>query len=133
MGTDEQIVSMGLDRFMATARDVVMTWMEAPYVEKVMRIIFVELYHNDQVKRFYAKFVSDAFTFWEQNFATMARHGLIRPIDPKVLTEEYLSFYGQSWLDYFLFKYGGPCGSYRQEYQDPLDQHTSFLVDMVRA
>lgn len=132
MGTEEGIVAMGVDKFFTAARDVVLTWMDAPYVEKVLRIMFVEMYHSDQIKKFYSKFAQDALVFWEQNFTIMIKNKLIRPMDPKVLTEEYLSFYTHAWMNYFLYQYG-TVGSFRQEYQGRIDNHTAFIISSIKA
>lgn len=132
-GAEEQIVAMGLEGFMDMSQDVVLKWLESPYVEKIMRIIFVELYHNDQVKSFWSGFVGAAETFWEDNFAIMAKHGLIRPVDARALAGMYLSYYSHAWIDFFLHRYGSAASSFREEHGDGLDRHTRFLVDLVRA
>ncbi len=131
---EELIVSMGLEGFLASSQDVVLNWIDAPYVEKILRIIFVEMYHNDRIKGFFGSSILDAAgSFWEQNFTIMIKHDLIKPADPKVLTGEYLSFYSHTWLEYFLFRYGKTAGSYRQEYTDMLAQHTAFIVRSLKA
>ncbi|MDW5562084.1 MAG: TetR/AcrR family transcriptional regulator [Methanomassiliicoccus sp.] len=126
---EQLIVSDGLEGFLARSQEVVLSWMETPYIEKIMRIIFVELYHNDRIKEFFGKAVLDAASvFWEQNFAIMMRHGLITEKDPRVLMGEYLSFYSHTWMEYFLFRYGRTAGNYRQEYEDQLSEHTRYMV-----
>jgi AcrR family transcriptional regulator len=131
---EEFIVSIGLEGFLASSQEVVLTWIDAPYVEKILRIIFVEMYHNDRIKAFFDSSVLEAAgAFWEQNFTIMMKHKLIKPDDPRVLTGEYLSFYSHTWLEYFLLRYGKTAGSYRQEYADMLAQHTAFIVRSLKA
>ena len=133
VGSEEMITSMGVDGFMRMSIDVVLKWMEAPYVDKIMRITFVELYHNDQVKKFFADFVKAAEVFWTQNFTIMMEHNLIKPVDPQVLAAEYLSFYSHTWLEYYLHRYDPKEGSYRDRYGNALDRHTDFLISMLKT
>ncbi len=52
---EELIVKMGIEDFMATASDMFTSWMEDPYMVKICRIIFVESYHNEQIKKCHLK------------------------------------------------------------------------------
>ncbi len=117
---------------MAISGRIFTYWMDDPYMEKIWRIICIELYHNEKIKEFYSKFVVAASSFWESNFTIMMKHKLIKPSDPKVLAMEYLSFYTYSYMDYFIFRYGNTSGSFPQEYRDRIDQHTAFIVNSIR-
>lgn len=130
--TEELIVSLGLEKFMSTACDICISWMDDPYMEKIFRIILVELYHNQQIKNFYSTFIDVSGSFWELIFTLMMKHKLIKPSNPKTLAMEYLSFYGNAFLQYFLLQYGNTSGSFRQEYQDIIDQHTAFMVNAIK-
>lgn len=135
-GVDNEglIVSLGPEGFLTMSQEVVLKWIEAPYVEKILRIIFVELYHNERIKSFFGNSIlSAAGVFWEQNFTIMLKHKLIKPADPKVLTGEYLSFFSHTWMEYFLYRYGKTAGSFRQEYEDQISQHTAFMVSAIKA
>jgi AcrR family transcriptional regulator len=133
IGTEELIVSMGLEKFMALGGELTISWMEEPHMEKIFRIICVELYHNDQVKAFYnSMFIDVTYSFWTRIFDLMIKHKLIKPIDTKVLALEYLSFYGNLFMEYFLLSYGKTSGSFRQECQDRIDQHTTFIVNSIK-
>ena len=65
-------------------------WIAAPDMEKVWRIICIELYHDTRIKKFYDQFSGDAIAFWTSNFRIMRKHGLIKPLDPAVLARELL-------------------------------------------
>lgn len=130
--TEELIVSLGLEKFMSKACDICISWMDDPYMEKIFRIILVELYHNQQIKNFYSMFIDVSCSFWELIFTLMMKHKLIKPSDPKILAMEYLSFYGESFLQYFLLQYGNTSGPFRQEYQGIIDQHTAFMVNAIK-
>jgi AcrR family transcriptional regulator len=130
--TEELIISMGLEKFMALSSNVAMEWMNDPFMEKIWRIVCIELYHNEQIKRFYSKFITTAMLFWKSNFDIMIKHKLIKPFDPEVLVQEYLSFYGNAYMDYFIFRYGETSGSFMQEYQESIDEHTAFIVNAIK-
>ncbi len=130
--TEAQIVAMGLDGFMAMASDVSASWMEDPRMEKIMRITLIELYHNEQMKKFMLTFFGAGPEFFESGFAIMMKHKLIKPSDPKVLAREYLSFYMMAFLDYFLLRYGNTSNSFVQEYGTRIEEHTAFFTNAIR-
>jgi len=130
--TEELILSMGLENFMTMASGVVTEWMKDPYMEEIWRIICIELYHNQQIKKFYSKFIENAFSFWKSNFDLMLKHKLIKPSDPEILAIEYLSFFGNAFMDYFIFRYGSTSGPFLQEYQEGIHQHTEFIVNSIK-
>jgi AcrR family transcriptional regulator len=129
---EAQILSMGLDGFMAMASGVSGSWLEDPRMEKIMRIAFIELYHNDQIKKFMLAFFGDGPKFFESSFAIMMKHGLIKPSDPKVLTMEYMSFFMWALVDYNLLRYGSTSNSFVQEYSARIEEHTEFFKNAIR-
>ncbi len=129
---EEEIVSRGLEGYMALGNEINTSWMDDPRMEKVFRIIYVELYHNERVKNFYSMFMEGMYTFCVSFFTIMVERKLIKPADPKVLAMEYLSFYGSAYTDYFLFRYGSTSGSFLEEYRERIDQHTAFMVDAIK-
>jgi AcrR family transcriptional regulator len=132
VGTEELIISMSLEEFMAMGADLIVSWSEEPRMQKTLRIIFVEMYHNAQIKDFYSKFIDLTFSFWEMIFTLMVKHKIIKPFDPKVLAKEYLSFYGNAYWDYFLLRYEPNTSSFQNEYKDMIDQHTAFIVNIIK-
>lgn len=132
VGTEELIVTLGLERFMAMGSDLIIGWIDELRLEKIFRIVCVELYHNERVKAFYAMFMDVTLSFWTKIFSLMLKHELIRPANPEVLAREYISFYGNLFLDYFLVRYGRTEGTFRQVYRNHIDQHTAFLVNSIK-
>ncbi len=130
--TEELIVSMGLEKFMTLSSNVATEWMNDHFMEKIWRIVCIELYHNEEIKKFYSKFTVTALSFWKSNFEIMVKHKLIKPFDPEVLAHEYLSFYGNAYMDYFIFRYGETSGSFMQKYQESIDKHTEFIVNVIK-
>jgi AcrR family transcriptional regulator len=129
---EAQVVAMGLEGFMAMAGGVSRSWMEDPRMEKIMRITLIELYHNEQMKKFMLTFFGAGPEFFESSFAIMIKHKLIKPSDPKVLAMEYLSFYMMAMMDYFLLRYGSTSKSFVQEYDARIKEHTAFFTNAIR-
>ncbi|MGB9979653.1 TetR/AcrR family transcriptional regulator [Methanobacterium sp.] len=130
--TEELIVTMGVDGFMNLSGETFTKWIEDPSMEKIFRIILIELYHNPQVKKFYLELWGTAYTFWESNFNIMMRNELIKPYDPNVLAMEFISFFQSAFTDYFLVGYGNTSGSFGQEYHERFVQHTEFIMNSIK-
>ena len=129
---EAQIVAMGLDGFMAMASGVSASWIDDPHMEKILRITFIELYHNEQMKKFMLTFFGSGPEFFESGFAILMKHKLIKPSDPKVLAFEYLSFYMMALMDYFLLRYGSTSNSFIHEYGTRMEEHTAFFTNAIR-
>ena len=120
------------DGFLAMASGISGSWLEDPRMEKIMRIAFIELYHNAQIKDFMLAFFGEGPKFFESSFAIMIKHGMIKPSDPKVLTQEYMSFYMMALVDYFLLRYGSTPNSFVEEYGPRMEAHTAFFKNAIK-
>ena len=101
-------------------------------MHKVWRILCIELYHNEQIKDFFTTFKKMSTDFWESNFNFMLKSNLIKPIAPKVLVNEYLSFYMEAYFNYFLNIYGKTSNPFQKEYKEAFNQHTRFLINAIK-
>ena len=128
---EKEITSMGVDGFMTMASGVFNRWIAGPDMDKVWRVICIELYHSEPMKAFYSKFTGEAIAFWKSNFEIMLKHKLIKPSDPDVLAQEYLSFYMYAFLDYFIVRYGTE-ESFLEAEGKRLDDHMAFLVRSIK-
>ncbi len=129
--SEKMITSMGAEGYMVMASGIFNRWISSPEMEKVWRIICIELYHNQPMKSFYEKFTGEAIDFWTSNFSIMLKHKLIKPSDPEVLAQEYLSFYMYAFMDYFVVRYG-TSGSFLEAEGKRLDDHTAFLIRSIK-
>ena len=129
---EAQILALGLDGFMTMAIGVSGGWMEDPRMEKIMRISFIELYHNAKIRDFMQMFFGSGPEFFESSFAILMKHKLIKPADPKVLTDEYMSFYMMALVDHFLIRYGNTQKSFVDEYGARIREHNEFFKNAIR-
>jgi len=130
--TEELIATMGLEGFMDLSGETFTSWMKDPYMEKIFRIIHIELYHNQQVKKFYLEFWGAGYSFWESNFNIMMKHNLIKPSNPKTLSRIFISFFKGTLMDYFLVKYDNTSSSFQQEYNSEIIEFVAFLVNSIK-
>ncbi len=129
---EQMIISMGVDGFMVMTSGVFNQWIASPEMEKIWRIVCIELYHNEPMKKFFEKFTGEAIAFWRSNFSIMMKHGLIKQLDADVLAREYLSFYLYAFMEYFIVGYG-TAGSFLEAEGKKLDDHMAFLVRSIKA
>ncbi len=133
MKTEDIIAAVGVEGFIGSSGEVMDKWLGDPSMEKIFRIIHIELYHNQQVKKFYQELWDAAYSFWEVNFDIMIKNGFIKPYDPKLLSREFIAFFQNDFTDYFLVRYGSTSKSFQEEYQDRLMQHTEFIVNLIKV
>ncbi len=133
MKTEDIIAAVGVEGFLGSSGEVLAQWLGDPNMEKIFRIIHIELYHNQQVKKFYQELWDAAYSFWETNFTIMIKNGFIKPFDPKMLSREFIAFFQNQFTDYFLVRYGSTSGSFQEEYQDHLNQHAQFIVSLIKV
>lgn len=130
--TEDIIAAIGVEGFMGSSAEVLEQWLGDPNMEKIFRIIHIELYHNQQVKKFYQELWNAAYTFWENTFTIMIKQGFIKPFDPKMLSREFIAFFQNEFTDFFLVRYGSTPRSFQEEYDDRLNQHAEFLVGLIK-
>jgi AcrR family transcriptional regulator len=129
---EAMIVSMGVEGFMTMACGVFNRWIAAQDMEKVWRIICIELYHDPRIKAFYGQFTGDAIAFWTSNFDNMRKHGLIKQLDSEALAREYLAFYMYAIMDHFIAHFDGKT-TFLEANQTMLDRHMTFLIGSIKA
>lgn len=129
--TEELILTMGLEGFINSAGEVFTSWMEGPYMEKIFRIIHIELYHNQQVKKFYLELWAAAYSFWESSFSIMMEHNLIKPSNPKILSKIFISFFKGALMDYFIVQYDN-TSSFQQKYNTQINEFVVFIFNSIK-
>lgn len=107
--------------------------MNAPNTEKVWRIISIELYHNEKIREFFKKeLLETPLIAWEGVFTKMMEKGVIKPIDPKVLAQEYFYFAIFLYFEYFVLRYDEIDETFMEVALERISKHTEFILDAVR-
>ncbi len=132
--TTEQIITkLGVEGFMSDSGSVLTNWLSDPNTIKILRIFYIELYHNEQIKRSFNELITAGQSFWTMVFSIMIRKGFIKSTDPDVLAQEFLSFFWNTFTDYFLVRYGSTTESFTALYNDSFERHVSFFLKAVEA
>ncbi len=129
--TEQLIAKMGLEGFISETGAVFASWMTDPNTEKILRIFYIEVYHNDEIMQSYTDLISAGETFWALVFSIMIKQGLIKPQDPQVLSSEFLAFFWNTFTNYFLIQYGRTSCSYIQLYLDSINRHVAHFMKAV--
>jgi AcrR family transcriptional regulator len=129
--TEQLITKMGVDGFLSESGTVFTNWITDPTTVKVLRIFYIELYHNDQILQSYVNLVTQGEMFWASVFNTMMKQGLIKPADPQMLASEFLAVFWNAFTDYFLVQYGRTSGSFMDLHSASLARHTEYFLKTV--
>jgi len=127
--TEQLIAKMGLEGFISESGTVFTSWMTDPTTIKILRIFYIELYHNDQIMQSYVDLINAGEVFWTSVFGMMMKQGLIKPADPQVLASEFLAVFWNAFTDYFLVQYGRTSGSFMDRYSDSFARHTEHFIN----
>ncbi len=126
--TEQLIAKMGYEGFMSESGIVFTSWMTDPKNEKIWRIFYIELYHNEQIKQAYINLIKAGKLFWTTVFSIMIKQKLIKPSDPNELASEFLAFFWNAFMDYFLVHYGKTSGSFLEENMDSFARHITYFI-----
>ncbi|XHH09097.1 MAG: TetR/AcrR family transcriptional regulator [Candidatus Bathyarchaeia archaeon] len=129
--TEQIIVKMGFEGFISDCSEVFISWILDPSTVKIMRIFYIELYHNKEISQSFTALIDASETFWASVFAILMKQELIAPADPAVLSSEFLSFFWKTFAYYFLVEYGRTSKSFVQLYQDSFTKHLMFFIKAI--
>ncbi|WP_230740968.1 TetR/AcrR family transcriptional regulator [Methanooceanicella nereidis] len=129
---DTLIDNLGLEGFMMMSNGVFRDWMKSQKMEKVWRVLCIEMYHNEKIQAFFSNFIDGAISFWTLVFSKMAAKGMIKPLDPAVLANEYFGQYIYLFIEYFLIKYDNTPGSFKRMAEKSIEGHMIFFVEALK-
>lgn len=126
--TEQLIAKEGVDGFLADCGNVFASWMSDEKTVKILRIFYIELYHNDQIAQSYRELINAGDTFWASVMAMMMNQGLIKQADPKVVSSIFMAFFWNAFTDYFLLQYGRTSKSFVELYWTDLSRHIEYFI-----
>ncbi len=126
--TEQLIAKLGIDGFIADSGNVFLSWMADANTLKILRIFYIELYHNNEIMESFVNLISAGETFWASVFSMMIKQGFVKPQDPQVLASEFLAFFWKTFTDYFLIQYGRTSCSFVELYTDSFERHVAFFM-----
>lgn len=100
---DQILMTSGPEGLMDTVWKKFNDSMELPRIQKIWRMIAIEMCRNAMIRSFFERQLIDGpVYFWEKAFRAMMEKGMIKPADPAVLAREYYAFNIYLFLKYLL-------------------------------
>ena len=107
---------------------------KVPHIRKILRLMCIELYHNEKLKDFFKnQYLEPSYVFWSQLFQKMMDKGLIMKYDSNLLAVEFFNYCIYLLFECFLLDYNED--SYEvliDNLINKLSNHVKFIFDMVR-
>jgi AcrR family transcriptional regulator len=129
--TEQLVAKYGASGFMADAGNVFTTWMSDPTTLKVLRIFYIEMYHNEQIKKSFTDLIGASEGLFTAAFGAMVKHKLVKPADPAVLASEFLAYFWKTFAEYFLVWYGATSSTFNELYGSAIERHAAFFMELV--
>lgn len=100
---------------------------------KILRLIFIEVYHNDKVKEFFLnEIINKPIMFWTSFFQTLIDKKIINSNDPKRLAENYYNYGMFKMFEAIILKYPeDPREMKLDEIFDNIENHFNFILGAV--
>jgi AcrR family transcriptional regulator len=125
METPEMFFEVGAKAFIGR--------MSAPKIEKIWRIISIELYHNEKIREFFKRELLEVpLIAWEEIFTKMIEKGAIKPVDPKIMAYEYFYFAIFLYFEHFVLNYEESDETFMELVWDRMSNHAEFIINSIK-
>lgn len=124
----------GFDFFYRAGCDAFLTKLNEDKMMKITRLLFIESYHNDEVRNFLKKSIIEApIEGWVALFNLMKEKNLIkRDCDVKQLSESFF-YYGMFLLyEHFFINYPEDDEKFLEEFMLKTQNHARTIFDSVK-
>ena len=100
---------------------------------KILRLIFIELYHNEKIREFFSQeIITKPIMFWTSFFQRLIDKQIIRSQDPKELAENYYNYCMFKMFEVIILKYpDDPQELNLDEIFDNMEDHFNFILSAV--
>ena len=101
--------SVPVEAILANGLNELASFMKDPYMLKIMRIITIEMYHNERIRKFFREQMFERpVDEMETLFRMLVIRGKIRNYDPRALATAYFAFSVYMYFETFMVRYGEP-------------------------
>ena len=132
--TADRAAEIGLEQFFKEFGAFYLGFMSDPATQKIWRIIAIEQYHNEKIRRFFRdNIVGLGDQIFEELFRLMVERKLLKGYDPAVLSSEFFSFALYLYFKYFILEYdpaADPAEPHRKAWAE-MERHIKFLIDVT--
>ena len=128
------LAKYGPEGFMDMAGRAYMERLKNPRMEKIWRLIAIELYRNRKIRDFFkTTMIEVPLQAWEQTFRQMMDLGYIREYDTRLLAKEFFNYCLYIFFDYFFLRYeDATYESFVDGIMDNLSGHIRFMFEKVK-
>lgn len=124
----------GFDFFYRAGFEAFLSKLEEERMMKITRLLFIESYHNDEVRNFLKKSIIDApVEGWIVLFDLMKTKGLIeKGCDTRQLSESFF-YYGMFLLyEHFIINYPEDDEKFLRDFMIKTENHARMIFDSVK-
>ena len=124
----------GFDFFYQAGCDAFLSKLEEEEMMKITRLLFIESYHNDEVRDFLKKSIIEApIEGWIVLFDMMKAKNLIKSdCDTRQLSESFF-YYGMFLLyEHFFLNYPEDDGKFLEDFMRKTQSHARMIFDSVK-
>ena len=124
----------GFDFFYKAGCDAFLTKLEEDRMMKITRLVFIESYHNDEVRNFLKKSIIEApIEGWIVLFNLMEEKNLIKKdCDVRQLSESFF-YYGMFLLyEHFFINYPEDDEKFLEDFMLKTEKHAKTIFDSVK-
>lgn len=127
---DEFLDKLGPYEFLKASLDIFMKTMGDPEINKIGNILTIEQFGNDTVRDiFEQEIIIKPRQLYTEVFSKMIKNNFIKPLDPKVLAEEYLSYSISLFYEFAVLKHGNFDV---QDIPKRVTRHIDFFWDRIK-
>ena len=129
----DELMMVGIDIFFEMGSKMFIERMSTPKTEKIWRIISIEVFHNEKIRKLFVEELLEApINGWEIIFTKMMEKNLIKQYDPKILAREYFSFAIFLYFEYFILRYDTDYESFMDLALKKMVDHANFISDSIK-
>lgn len=130
----DKLIAMGPEVFFETGSKAFITGMSNPKTEKIWRILSIEVFHNEKIKKFFIDdLLESPINVWEKIFTKMMKNGLIKDYDPRILAREYFSYALYLFFEYYILKYNTNYVSFMDMAYKKMADHSDFILKSIKV
>lgn len=125
----------GFDFFYNAGCDAFLSKLEEDRMMKITRLMFIESYHNDEVRNFLKEYIIDApVAGWIELFNLMKSKGMIqKDCDARQLSESFF-YYGMFLLyEHFIVNYPEDDEKFLNDFLEKTKNHAKMIFNSVRV
>lgn len=127
---DEFLDKLGPYEFLKASLDIFMKTMGNPEINKIGNILTIEQFGNDTVRDiFEQEIIIKPRQLYTEVFSKMIKNNFIKPLDPKILAEEYLSYSISLFYEFAVLKHGN---FEVQDIPKRVTRHIDFFWDRIK-